>query len=84
MSSISIHNLDSEISSKIKQIARKKNQSINKTVKELLETTLNASHENKSNRRMFEKFCGKWDDEEYNNFKKATEEFENVDPDDWK
>ena len=36
MSTISIHNLDSQIEQKVKQLAKEKHQSVNKTIKDIL------------------------------------------------
>ncbi|MDA3941726.1 MAG: hypothetical protein PF693_20850 [Spirochaetia bacterium] len=84
MSSISIHNLDLSIERKVKKLAEKKHQSINKTVKEILEDKFGEPVSKISNRERFEKFCGIWSEEEYEAFCGATEDFNKVDPEDWK
>ena len=78
MSSISIHNLDSDIERQVKQLAKNKQQSLNNTIKEIREkfekpvSVIN-------NRKRFEKFCGIWDEQEYKAFSTATEDFSRVD-----
>ena len=84
MSSISIHNLDLSIEQKVKQLAKEKQQSINKTVKEILEARFETPTYKMGNRKRFEKFCGIWSDQEYENFCEATEDFNIVVEDDWK
>jgi hypothetical protein len=84
MSSISIHNLDSDIEYKIKQLAEKKHQSLNKTLKEILEEKFENTGQKAGNRKRFEKFCGSWNDDEFEEFQAATEDFSRIDQDDWK
>ena len=84
MSSISIHNLDLSIEQKVKQLAEEKHQSINKTVKEILEEKFEEPAYKTGNRKRFEKFCGIWSEQEYEEFHKATEDFNKVDPEEWK
>lgn len=84
MSTISIHNLDSEIERKIKRLANKKHQSVNKTIKEILTQNFAGAKVKAGNRSRFEKFCGRWSEDEYQAFSSATEDFSKIDPDDWK
>lgn len=84
MSSISIHNLDLSIEQKVKQLAEEKQQSINKTVKEILEERFKTPACKNGNRKRFEKFCGIWSDQEYETFCEATEDFDKVEEEDWK
>lgn len=84
MSSISIHNLDLDIEQKVRQLAEKKHQSINKTVKEILEEKFEEPSFKIGNRKRFEKFCGIWSEQEYKEFCAATENFDKIDPEDWK
>ena len=83
MSSISIHNLDLKIEHKVKQLAKNKHQSINKTVKEILEEKFEKPVSKIGNRKRFEKFCGSWDEQEYKAFSIATEDFSRVNQEDW-
>lgn len=84
MSSISIHNLDLNIEEKVKKLAEKKHQSINKTVKDILKEKFEEPSSGIANRKRFEKFCGVWGEQEYKEFSEATEDFNKVDPEDWK
>ena len=84
MSSISIHNIDVNIERKVKQLAEKEHQSINKTVKKILEEKFKESTHRTGNRKRFEKFCGLWSEEEYESFQKATEDLGTINPEDWK
>ena len=84
MSSISIHNLDLDIEHKVRLLADKKNQSINKTVKEILEEKFEEPAFKNGNRERFEKFCGIWNEQDYKAFCSATEDFSKVNSEDWK
>lgn len=84
MSSISIHNLDLNIERKVKHLAEKKHQSINKTVKDILKEMFEEPSPGFSNRKRFEKFCGIWSEQEFEAFSAATEDLSKVDPEDWK
>jgi hypothetical protein len=84
MSSISIHDLDPKIERKIKRLANQKHMSVNKTIKEILNHNFTEEKETSGNRRRFERFCGLWSEKEYQAFCSATEDFQTVDPGDWK
>ena len=84
MSSISIHNLDVNIEQQVKRLAEKKHQSINKTVKEILEEKFVLPDAKTGNKKRFEKFCGIWSEQEYEAFCEATEDFNVFNPEDWK
>ena len=84
MSSISIHNLDLNIERKIRLLADKKHQSINKTVKDILGEVFEEPAPSNGNRKRFEKFSGIWSEQEYKAFCQATEDFDKVDPENWK
>lgn len=84
MSTISIHNLDSDIEQKIKGLAKEKNQSMNKTIKEILREKFSSTNQRPNNRKRFEKFSGLWSEEEAKQFQEATKDFETINPEDWK
>jgi len=69
-SSITIHNIHDKLDQKIRQLAKERNTSINKTVKKLLEKQLNISNENarQNNLREFQDLCGVWSEDEFNTF----------------
>lgn len=82
MKSITIHQLDNTLASLIQQEANRTETSLNKTIKRLLEKALGISQEKKKSD--FSEFCGVWTDEEYKEIEKNLEDFERIDPEDWK
>ena len=79
ISSINIHNLDSDIERQVKQLAKNKQQSLSKTIKEIIEEKFEKPASIVNSRKRFEKFCGIWDEQEYKAFSTATEDFSRVD-----
>lgn len=84
MKSITIHGLDSKLSSKISSIAKEKGLSLNKTIKLLLMRTLglNAGAE-EIRTEEFSKFLGVWNESDYKSFEINTRVFEKIDEEDW-
>jgi len=82
MKSITIHQLDDTLASRIQDEADRTGLSLNKTVKQLLAEALGISRKKKKND--FSKFAGTWTEEEYREFEKNTEDFERIDPEEWK
>ncbi len=83
MTSITIHNLDSELQTRIKEQAMVQGLSLNKTIKNLLRKSLGITRkgEKKSD---FSRFCGVWSDKEFKEFEKNTQQFEVIDEEEWK
>lgn len=68
----------------IKQKAQEKGLSLNKTIKLLLREALGLSNTLTINRReSFKEFCGVWSEQDFTQFEKNTESFNQVDPKDW-
>jgi len=85
MKSISIHGIDDPVYRLLKARARSEGRSLNQTVKEILEQSLGVSSaSSEPHRRDFEDLCGTWTVQEKNDFDKATEDFEKIDPSEWK
>jgi hypothetical protein len=82
LKSITVHNMDPDLDRAIRQLAAKKNQSLNKTIKLLLQDSLNLLPKKK--KEDFSEFCGVWSKEEYEEFEKAVEDLERIDEDLWK
>jgi hypothetical protein len=86
MSTLSIHGLAPQIEHALRERARCRNQSLNQTIKEVLENNLApgySSRKQAQNREMFAEFFGTWSDEDAEAFDKATADFGKVNPEDW-
>jgi plasmid stability protein len=85
MKSISIHGIDDPVYRLLKSRAKNEGRSINQTVKALLEQALGVSSSScEPRRKEFETMCGTWTTREKEEFDKATEDFEKIDPEEWK
>jgi hypothetical protein len=85
MKSISIHGIDDPVYRLLKARAQNEGQSINQTVKAIIERSLGISSSSaEPYRKDFEKMCGTWTVREKEEFDKSTEDFENIDPQEWK
>ena len=84
-SSITIHNIHDKLDQKIRQLAKERNTSINKTVKKLLEKQLNISNKNarQNNLHAFQDLCGIWSEDEFNTFNDKVGDLSDINPDDW-
>ncbi len=79
--SITIHNLDEALAQLIEQRAREEGNSLNATIKKLLQESLGIPADTKY--ADFSKFCGGWTEEEFEEFQKNTEDMERIDPTEW-
>ena len=85
MKSITIHGLDDRLSHKISEAAKREGQSLNKTIKSLLEQALGlGSRKTTDHRDEFAEFLGLWSDKESKEFDDAIKDFEEINPEDWK
>ncbi len=80
MKSITVHNIDSQASRKIEELARKNGASLNKTIKMLLYDALGLN----KRKQDFSEFCGVWSKDEANVFDQKTAELREIEPDQWK
>lgn len=84
MKSISIHGIDETLDSLIKERARSQGQSLNKTIKQLLEAALGLRPKNPEEKsKEFSDLFGIWSDEELHEFEKKTEDLNKVNMEDW-
>jgi plasmid stability protein len=85
MKSITIHGLDEPVFRLLKTRAHNEGESLNKTIKKLLEQSLGVkSAQMHPHRREFEDLCGAWGKEEKERFDKAVSDFEKIDKSEWK
>jgi len=84
MKSISVHNLDDQLSSLIASRAKKEGLSMNRMIKKLLAESLGMKLRDESTRyRDFEEFCGTWNEADQHEFDESTSDFRRVDNGDW-
>ncbi len=84
MKSITIHGLDDGLDRCIREKAREKGLSINKTLKEILALSFGLSDSlGHDHREEFIDLCGVWSVDDVSEFKKNLQECESVDMSDW-
>lgn len=84
LKSITIHGVDEQLASRLKELAESEGTSMNRTVKRLLEQALGMKpRAPQHNREQFEQFLGVWSEEERSEFEHATAELEQVLDSDW-
>ncbi|OGJ38003.1 MAG: hypothetical protein A3A82_00895 [Candidatus Pacebacteria bacterium RIFCSPLOWO2_01_FULL_47_12] len=80
MSSITIHKLDAELDTQLRQCAHEQGASLNKTIKQLLRIALGIGSEKK---RDLSKFSGTWSKIELAEFERNTNPFGQINQTDW-
>jgi hypothetical protein len=84
MKSISIHGIDKPLADLIRAKAESEGLSINKTIKNLLETSLGVKPQRDGkNRSDFEEFCGIWTQKDLREFEEKTSDMREIAPADW-
>jgi len=83
MATISIHGLDQNVEQELKELAEQQNQSMDRTIKDILVRALGLTSRRGGNRARFERFCGRWSEQDYAEFVSATEDFSRIDEKDW-
>lgn len=83
MKSLTIHGMDDELAALLERQAHAGGLSLNKLIKGLLAKALGLSPARADRRKDFEGLCGVWSPKEAADFKKAIQEFERPDPEDW-
>lgn len=85
MKSITIHGLDQPLCSMLKAAAESDGTSLNKTIKRLLEKALGIiPNDNNDKKGEFLEFSGVWSKDDLEEFNKCTEDFERIDPEEWR
>lgn len=86
MTTITIHNLPENLEKELRNRAKKSKQSINQTVKDILETGLSPNYSSlrkEQNRERFKKYFGSWTKEEGKAFDETVKQFNRIDEEDW-
>jgi len=84
MKSITIHGIDKETESLIKERAKSAGTSVNKAVKGLLAKALGLDKEKLDHRDDFLDLFGVWTEDDEREFLAAVEKLETVEPGDWR
>lgn len=82
MKSITLHNLDPQLSSLIAVESQQTGQSLNKTIQSLLKKALGLTYQRK--KADFSAFAGDWSQKESREFAKNMQQFSQIDPEDWR
>jgi plasmid stability protein len=84
MKSITIHQLDDTVSRMVEARAKSAGQSLNKTVKALLEQSLGMRpQEDRGHADDFAEFLGVWHDSDLQEFERGTAMLRSVNEEDW-
>ena len=83
MKSITIHGLNDALDHRIRTVASKEGQSLNKTIKRLLMAALGMGERPMDRRGDFEDLFGSWSKADLEAFERATDSLNQVDPKDW-
>ena len=83
MSSITLHNLDSELERRIRETARKNQTSLNQTIKTILREALHIEKQS-SNRYDFSDLANTMTEDEAREFEEANRSFSQIDQELWR
>ncbi|MFH1980508.1 MAG: hypothetical protein ABIL58_01570 [Pseudomonadota bacterium] len=85
MKSMTIHGIDKQLADMIKARAVAEGLSINRTIKQILETALGIKpRPQDQNIDDFKEFCGVWGEADLKAFKERTADTRAVNPEDWR
>ncbi len=83
MKHLTIRQIPPDLGRALEREVRRRGQSLNQTVKELLERALGLAPDGRYDNGLG-RLAGTWSDEDAAEFDKATEVFERIDEEDWK
>ncbi len=85
MNAITVRNLPPEVAKAVREKARKEKLSLNKAVVRLLEEATGVEKaKQKVLHHDLDRFAGTWTEAEYQEFREATKEHRQIDPEMWK
>ncbi|MCH7224759.1 FitA-like ribbon-helix-helix domain-containing protein [Haloferula sp. A504] len=84
MKSITIHKLDDATEERLVARARSEGVSLNQLVKRLLRESLGVHNAAPDHRRDFAAFCGRWSEQEAEEFDRAVAGFDEIDEEVWR
>ena len=83
MSTITMHGVDKTVDRHVRELAKKENTSINRTVQALLRQALGLDSAPADHREDFQDIAGCWSEEDLKEFTAVTKSFSKIDPEDW-
>ena len=83
MKHLTVRNIPSDLGRALEREVRRRGESLNETVKQLLERALGLSSDQPYDNGLG-KLAGSWSKEDLAEFEKATEPFETIDEEPWK
>ena len=83
MSQITLRQIPDVLESQLRNLAKKNKTSLNKVILALLMKTLGLSADSNKKRDLGD-LCGTWNPDQFAEFKKNTEQFNQIDPEVWK
>jgi plasmid stability protein len=83
MSSLTIHNLDSDLEISLRKTAKENHESLNKTIQKLLRQALGLTNKPNDHKNDFKDLFGKWSKKDLKIFEDAISDFEQIDLKDW-
>lgn len=75
MNTITMHRVDKAVDRRVRELARKENTSINRTVQALLRKALGLESHGADHRAEFQDIAGCWSEKDLEEFTAATEDF---------
>ncbi len=81
MKTLTVRKIPPELGSALNAEKRRRGQSLNQTVIDLLKQSLGVGTRRSNG---LARFAGAWSEEEYREFKEATKQFEEIDEDMWR
>jgi len=84
-SALTLHAIDSRLSTRLASYARRRNKSLNQSAKELLSSALGLDEAPRTDHSAdLERFIGAWDDETADRLRENLEHFSAIDEERWK
>jgi plasmid stability protein len=81
MKALTIRNLPAEVAEALEHEKRRRGDSLNQTVIELLRQSLGVGIDRSNG---LGRLAGRWSDEEFRHFQRAVQPFEEIDPELWR
>ena len=84
MGTISLHGISRDLEKILKEKAKEKKQSLSSFIKQIIEKSLEYNDKKSRCIEHIKKFSGLWSEQEFQEFEGAVQDFEKIDPEEWK
>lgn len=81
---ITVRGIDDEISSKLKQLAKKENKSVNKLILDMIKQNIGMQKKHRKEYHDLDHLFGKWANDEFSKIQEVIESQRKIDLDLWK